>query len=124
MVNFIDRFILFILFLHISYSYDSKVELPLLLEKSCFVPEQHHIVLQATSMPHVFGVVAVWCRQHPLWSASGIQGTLGSLSSLGATLRLSKGKGLKAPSLGAAWPWTTVSAESTDPCRVASVLCG
>ena len=36
MVNFIDRFILFILFLHISYSYDSKVELPLLLEKSCF----------------------------------------------------------------------------------------
>ena len=34
MVNFIDRFILFILFLHISYSYDSK--LPLLLEKSCF----------------------------------------------------------------------------------------
>lgn len=75
-------------------------------------------------MPHVFGVVVVCGLQHPLWSASGIQGTLGSLSSLGAALRLSKGKGLKAPSLGAAWPWVMVSAESTDPCRVASVLCG
>lgn len=36
MINFTDRFISFILFLHISYSYDSKVTLPLLLEKSCF----------------------------------------------------------------------------------------
>lgn len=82
--------------------------------------EQHQIVLQAVSMRHIFGVVAVSCPQRPLWS--GIQGNLGSLTPLGATLRLSEGKGLKAPSLGTAWTWTTVSAKSTDPYHMASIL--
>lgn len=34
-VKLTDRFILFI-FIHISYTYDSEVALPLLLEKNCF----------------------------------------------------------------------------------------
>ena len=38
-VEFTNRFILFILFIHISYTYDSEVVLPLLLEKNCFKTE-------------------------------------------------------------------------------------